>query len=81
VAEPEQLLAQLARALAPGGRLALVEFRAEDAALPVRPEHKMSVAQLDAELGAAGFVRAGRYDGLPRQHLVFYRLPYPRERR
>ena len=81
VAEPELLLARLARALAPGGRLALVEFRAEDPALPVRPEHKMSVAQLDAELGAAGFVRAGRFDGLPRQHLVFYRLPYPRERR
>ncbi len=81
VAEPELLLAKLARALAPGGRLALVEFRAEDPDVPVRPEHKMSVAQLDAELGAAGFVRVGRFDGLPRQHLLLYRLPYPRERR
>jgi protein-L-isoaspartate O-methyltransferase len=81
VAEPQRLLAKLARALAPGGRLALVEFRAEDPDVPVRPEHKMSVAQLDAELGAAGFVRVGRFDGLPRQHLLFYRLPYPRERR
>jgi protein-L-isoaspartate O-methyltransferase len=81
VAEPEALLAKLARALAPGGRLALVEFRAEDPAVPVRPAHKMSAAQVDAELADAGFLRAGRFDGLPRQHLLLYRLPYPRDRR
>lgn len=81
VAEPEVLLAKLARALAPGGRLALVEFRAEDPAVPARPEHKMYADQVDAELAAAGFVRVGRFDGLPRQHLLLYRLPYPRDRR
>jgi predicted methyltransferase len=81
VAEPEVLLAKLARALVPGGRLALVEFRAEDPKVPARPEHKMSAAQVDAELAAAGFVRVGRFDGLPRQHLLLYALPYPRDRR
>jgi SAM-dependent methyltransferase len=72
VAEPQAFLASLREALAPGGRLALVEFRAEDPAVPVREEHKMSVAQVDAELAAGGFVRVGRFDGLPRQHLLFY---------
>lgn len=75
LAEPERTLAALRRALAPGGRVALVEFRAEDPRVPIKEEHKMSVAQVDAELGAAGFVRVQRFDGLPWQHLLVYSLP------
>jgi SAM-dependent methyltransferase len=75
LAEPERLLAKLKRALAPGGRVALVEFRAEDPRVPIKEEHKMSVAQVDAELKAAGFVRVQRFDGLPWQHLLIYALP------
>lgn len=75
LAEPERLLAKLKRALAPGGRVALVEFRAEDPRVPIKEEHKMSVAQVDAELRAAGFVRVQRFDGLPWQHLLVYSLP------
>jgi ubiquinone/menaquinone biosynthesis C-methylase UbiE len=72
LAEPERMLAALRRALAPGGRVALVEFRAEDPRVPIKDEHKMSVAQVDAELEAAGFVRVRRFDGLPWQHLLIY---------
>jgi ubiquinone/menaquinone biosynthesis C-methylase UbiE len=75
LAEPERMLAALRRALAPGGRVALVEFRAEDPKVPIKEEHKMSVAQVDAELQAAGFVRVQRFDGLPWQHLLIYALP------
>ncbi|NMO16749.1 class I SAM-dependent methyltransferase [Pyxidicoccus fallax] len=74
LAEPERMLAKLRRALAPGGRVALVEFRAEDPNVPIKQEHKMSVAQVDAELEAAGFRRVQRFDGLPWQHLLVYSL-------
>jgi SAM-dependent methyltransferase len=72
ISEPQAFLAQLHTALRPGGRLALVEFRAEDPEVPILPDHKMSVVQLDWELAQAGFERIHRYDGLPWQHLLIY---------
>lgn len=68
---PETVLAAARAALVPGGRLAFVEFRAEDRAVPIKPEHKMSVAQLACELGFNGLTILDEFDGLPWQHLVF----------
>jgi predicted methyltransferase len=70
--EPERYLADVRRALRPGGRLALVEFRAEDPNVPIRREHKMSADEATAELEAADLCLAGRTDSLPWQHLLFY---------
>jgi SAM-dependent methyltransferase len=72
VAQPQEFLRALRPALRAGGRLALVEFRAEDPSVPILPDHKMSVAQVDYELERAGYRRTGRFDGLPWQHLLFY---------
>lgn len=69
---PEQMLAKLRRALAPRGRIVLVEFRAEDPAVPIKPEHKMSRAQVLLEMQANGFVLADEFDGLPWQHLLSF---------
>lgn len=44
LAQPEPMIAQLRRALAPGGRLAIVEFRGEDPDVPIKPEHKLTRA-------------------------------------
>ncbi len=74
LANPEAFLAALKPALKPGGRVALVEFRANDPAVPIKPEHAMTVEQVDKELGAAGYHRVGRVDGLPWQHLLLYAL-------
>jgi SAM-dependent methyltransferase len=70
---PEPMLSRIRESLAPGGRLALVEFRGEDPAVPIKPLHKMTKDQIRVELGASGFVVAGTFDRLPWQHLVFLR--------
>lgn len=72
LAWPEPMLAAFRRALAPEGRLALVEFRAEDPDVPIKALHKMSKAQIDRELLPRGFRRAEAFDGLPWQHLVLF---------
>lgn len=70
--DPAGTLRHLAEALSPRGTLALLEFRAEDEAVPIKPEHKMSRAQMKRELEANGFVEVRSFDELPWQHLVFY---------
>lgn len=72
LAWPEPMLAAFRRALAPDGRLALVEFRAEDPDVPIKRLHKMSKVQIDRELLPRGFSRVETFDGLPWQHLVFF---------
>ena len=69
---PEQVLSALRRALKPSGRLVLVEFRGEDLLVPIRPEHKMTKAQVLKELEPNGFRLVRQYDELPWQHLLFF---------
>ncbi len=73
LSDPEAMLAGIRASLTETGRVALVEYRTEDDTVPMKPLHKMSVAQCDREYSANGFERVGRYDGLPWQHLLFYR--------
>lgn len=68
---PEQMLARMRESLAAGGQIVLAEFRAEDPAVPIKPLHKMSKAQIRSELEPAGFRVAREFDRLPWQHLVF----------
>jgi ubiquinone/menaquinone biosynthesis C-methylase UbiE len=70
--QPQAMLRHLHDALKPGGRLVLLEYRKEDPAIPIRPEHKMSVAEAKLEVEAEGF-RLGRVnDELPRQHVLIF---------
>lgn len=69
---PEPMLARIRESLSPGGRVALVEFRGEDPAVPIKPLHKMTKAQVRAELEPAGFRLAAEFDRLPWQHLLFF---------
>jgi len=76
LAEPQPFLGALRRALKPAGRLALVEFRGEDPAVPIRLEHKMTAEQVIAELREGGFKLVQRDEFLPWQHiLIFQRVP------
>jgi len=69
---PEAMLARIRESLAPAGRLVLAEFRGEDPAVPIKPLHKMTKAQVRAELEPAGFRVAREFDRLPWQHLLFF---------
>jgi ubiquinone/menaquinone biosynthesis C-methylase UbiE len=68
---PVQMLKAMRRSLKPNGRIALVEFRAEDPTVPIKPEHKMTKKQILKEYKANGFKLVSQYDRLPWQHLMF----------
>lgn len=69
---PEQMLAAIRKSLKPNGRVALVEFRAEDPLVPIKPLHKMTKAQIMKEFPPNGFKLVGEFDELPWQHLMFF---------
>jgi ubiquinone/menaquinone biosynthesis C-methylase UbiE len=71
LADPEAVLATLRRAVRPNGRLVLVEYRGEDPAVPIKPEHKMTLAQLKQELASWQFVDSLEF--LPDQRIVIFR--------
>ena len=68
---PDQMLARIRESLSPDGRLVLAEFRGEDLAVPIKPLHKMTKAQVQAEIEPAGYKIAREFDRLPWQHLLF----------
>jgi ubiquinone/menaquinone biosynthesis C-methylase UbiE len=72
--EPRRTLEQVHAALAPQGRLVLVEYRGEDPSVPIKPEHKMTLAQIRREIEASGFGFALDDESLPQQRIVVFRL-------
>ena len=73
--EPQRMLQKMKEALKPDGRLVLVEYRAEDPAVPIRPEHKMTKAQVKQEVEHEGFKQSRVLDDLPRQHVIVFTKP------
>ena len=70
---PYELLASLVRAVKPGGRIVFVEYRAEDAGVPIKPLHKMTEAQIRREAGRHALRWERTADTLPWQHVVVFR--------
>ena len=65
----------IANALKPGGQLILIEYRAEDAGVPIKPLHKMSEAQAKREMAAVGLDWVRTDDFLPQQHFMVFERP------
>jgi ubiquinone/menaquinone biosynthesis C-methylase UbiE len=70
---PQQMLRGIREALKPNGRLVLLEYRGEDPTVPIRPEHKMTVAQVRAELEPEGYRMDRVLEDLPRQHILIFK--------
>jgi len=70
LAAPQAFLRRLRPALKKDGRLVLLEFRKEDPRVPIKEEHKMSVAEVRQELSADGYAIDRVVDVLPWQHII-----------
>lgn len=70
--QPQKMLEGIRAALKPDGRLVLLEYRKEDPNVPIRPEHKMSVAEAKTEVEAEGFHLGPVIETLPRQHILVF---------
>jgi ubiquinone/menaquinone biosynthesis C-methylase UbiE len=73
--DPEATLQGLRSALKPRGRLVLVEFRAEDPEVPIKPEHKMTLDQVRREVEPQGFTFQESLEFLPWQHVIIFEKP------
>ena len=73
--DPEATLKGLRKALKPGGRLVLVEFRGEDPEVPIKPEHKMTLRQVRREVEPQGFTFKESFELLPWQHIIIFEKP------
>jgi SAM-dependent methyltransferase len=72
---PYEVMQGVVRGLKPGGRVVLVEYRAEDPEVPILTLHKMSEAQARKEMKAVGLEWVETRDFLPQQHYMVFRKP------
>ncbi len=72
---PREIMESIFAALRPGGRVFLLEYRAEDPSVPIKPLHKMSEAQAIKEMESVGLKWETTHDFLPWQHLMVFKKP------
>lgn len=71
LSRPRLNLERIRMALSTGGRLVLVEYR-DEPQIPIHPLHKMSVAQVRAEVEPAGFELVEVLRFLPSQDVIIF---------
>jgi len=70
---PREMGQAMVRALKPGGRIALIEYRGEDPKVPIRDLHKMTEAQAKKEMAAVGLQWVSTDSkSLPWQHVMIF---------
>ena len=72
---PWEMMQSIVSALKPGGRVVLLEYREEDASVPIRPHHKMSQAQVKKEMAVFDLNFVETLDFLPWQHMMIFSKP------
>lgn len=72
---PLEVMRSVVGALKHGGRLVLVEYRAEDPNVPIKALHKMSETQVRQEMQRQPLVWERTSERLPVQHVIVFRKP------
>lgn len=74
-AYPREIMEGIVRALKPGGRVVLVEYRGENPFIFIKALHKMTQKQARKEMSAVGLVWLETKDFLPQQHFMVFQKP------
>lgn len=74
---PYEMMRGIVKALKPTGRVILLEYRAEDADVPIKKLHKMTEAQAKKEMRFVGLQWVETNRTLPWQHLMVFRKNSP----
>ena len=69
---PREMMEGIVKGLKPGGRVVLVEYRAEDPKVAIKPHHKMTQEQAKKEMAAVGLTFVKDTEELPQQHLMMF---------
>ena len=69
---PYEMMRNICGALKTGGRVAFVEYRAEDRSVPIKRLHKMSELQVIKEATPHPLVWVETLDDLPWQHVIIF---------
>lgn len=69
---PIEMMTSIKKALRTNGKLYLIEYRGEDATVPIKRLHKMTEAQAVKEMKAVGMKLNRNIDNLPWQHCMVF---------
>ncbi len=70
---PREVMTGIVKGLKVGGAVVLIEYRAEDPTVPIKPLHKMSAEQAVTEMVSVGLELEDNLDVLPQQHFMIFR--------
>lgn len=69
---PYEMTQNMVKDIKKGGRLVFVEYRKEDPRVPIKPVHKMTVAQVRKEMSIFPLAYKETIEILPRQHIIVF---------
>lgn len=72
---PREVMIAVRDSLVSGGKVVLIEYRAEDPSVPIKRLHKMTEQQARKELEAVGLVFVSNEEFLPQQHFLVFEKP------
>jgi len=72
---PREIMQGIVKALKPGGRVVLVEYRRENPLILIKALHKMTTKQVRKEMSAVGLQWIETKEFLPQQHFMVFVKP------